>query len=96
MYPLGPVAHKPEASAMNIFDSHGRIDTGVDPATIPEDQRPQYDALVAAQIAGEAAETAEKIANDKVAECVRTYNTAVARIPKQTHTALVKEALGLV
>jgi hypothetical protein len=77
----------------NIFDGKGRIRTDV---RVPEDRRAQYDALVAAQLACERAEAAEKAADQKVAERVRIHDAAVARIPRQTHTALVKEALGLV
>jgi hypothetical protein len=76
----------------NIFDDKGRIRADVQ---VPEDRRPQYDALVAAQRACEQAESNEKAADQKVAERVRIHDAAVARIPRQTHTALVKEALGL-
>ncbi len=78
---------------MNIFDDRGRIRADVQ---VPDDRRPQYDALVAAQTACEAAETAEKIADQKVAECVRIHDQTVHRIPRQTHVELVKETFGLV
>jgi hypothetical protein len=76
----------------NIFDDKGRIRTDVQ---VPEDRRAAYDALVAAQLACETAESNEKAADQKVAERVRIHDAAVARIPRQTHTDLVKEALGL-
>jgi hypothetical protein len=77
----------------NIFDDKGRIRTDVQ---VPEDRRAQYDALVAAQRVCEQAEAAEKITDQKVANCVRVHSDAIARIPKQTHVSLVKEALNLV
>jgi hypothetical protein len=90
------LANNPEAQTMsNIFDSNGRINTGIDPQTIPEDRRSQYRALVVAHIASEAAEAAEKIADRKVADCVRVHDAALARVPRQSAVALVKEALGL-
>jgi hypothetical protein len=76
----------------NIFDDRGRIRTDVQ---VPKDRRAAYTALVAAQRACEQAESNEKAADQKVAERVRIRDAAVARIPRQTHTALVKEALGL-
>jgi hypothetical protein len=81
---------------MNIFDGKGRINTDIDLTTIPADRRAAYSALVAAQAACEQAESNERITDAKVANCVRVHDAAVARIPKQTHVALVKEALGLV
>jgi hypothetical protein len=80
---------------MNIFKANGQIDTGIDPQTIPADRRAAYSALVAAQAACEQAEANEKATDVKVAQCVRIHGDAMARIPRQTHTALVKEALGL-
>lgn len=80
---------------MNVFTSKGTIDTSIDPQMIPEDRRAQFVALAAAQTACEQADADEKAANDKVTECVRVHNETMARVPKQTHTALVKEALGL-
>ncbi len=81
---------------MNIFDRNGRIDTNLDPMLIPEDRRGAFVALVAAHIACESAETAEKAADKKVAECVKVHDAAVHRIPKQDITSLVKETFGLV
>jgi hypothetical protein len=77
----------------NIFDDRGRIRTDVQ---VPEDRRAAYDALVAAHLACEQAESNEKIADQKVTERVRIHDAALARIPKQTHVSLVKEALNLV
>jgi hypothetical protein len=77
----------------NIFDDRGRIRTDVQ---VPKDRRAAYTALVAAQLACEQAESNEKIADQKVAERVRIHDAALARIPKQTHVSLVKEALNLV
>jgi hypothetical protein len=76
----------------NIFDGKGRIRADV---LVPEDRRAQYDALVAAQRACEQAESNAKIADQKVANCVRVHSDAIARIPKQTHVSLVKETFNL-
>ena len=68
----------------NIFDCNGRINTGIDPQTIPDTRRAQYLALAAAQKQCEAAEADEKAANDKVAECVRIHDRAHAAMPRST------------
>ena len=81
---------------MNIFDERGRIRTDLDPMTIPEDRRGAFVALVAAHIACESAEAAERAADKNIAECVKVHDQAVHRIPKQTITSLVKETFNLV
>jgi hypothetical protein len=81
---------------MNIFKANGQIDTSIDPQTIPADRRAAFVALVTAAAAAEQAESNERITDAKVANCVRIHGDAMARIPKQTVTALVKETFGLV
>lgn len=66
----------------NIFDCNGRINTGIDPATVSEDRRAAYIGLCEAQIACDQAEADEKSANDKVAEAVRVHDHAHAALPK--------------
>lgn len=80
---------------MNIFTSKGTINTGIDPQTIPADRRGAFVALVTAQAACEQAEANERITGQKVADCVRIHDAAVAAIPKHTITALVKETFNL-
>lgn len=76
----------------NIFDDHGRIRTDVQ---VPEDRRAAYMSLVTARAACEQAEANEKATDQKVADCVRVHDAALARIPKQTITSLVKETFNL-
>lgn len=68
----------------NIFDCNGRIDTGMDPQTIPPDRRAQYLALATAQRECEQAESNEKAANDAVAEAVKTHDAAQAALPHRS------------
>jgi hypothetical protein len=69
---------------MNIFKSNGTINTDIDPSEIPEARRPQYVALVAAQMMTEQAESNEKVANDVVAEAVKVHDRAHATVPRST------------
>jgi hypothetical protein len=79
---------------MNIFGSRGRINPDIDPATIPEDRRRQYHALVAAQIMCEQAESNEKVANDAVAEAVKVHDRAHAALPRSTFLDEWKRMVG--
>lgn len=68
----------------NIFDCNGRINTGIDPATVSEDRRAAYIALAAAQRECERTESEQKTADEAVAECVRIHDRAQAALPKST------------
>lgn len=69
---------------MSIFDENGRIDTGIDPATIHPDRRDAYTALAAAQLACEEAESAQLAADKAVAEAVRIHDNANAALPRSS------------
>lgn len=71
-------------SMTDIFESNGRINTGIDPQTIPPIRRDAFIALCEAQIACERAEADEKSANDKIAELVKAHDRALAALPKRT------------
>ena len=68
----------------DIFLPSGRINTDLDPATIAPVRRATYAALREAQTVCERAEADEKAANDKVAECVRIHDHALAALPRRT------------
>jgi hypothetical protein len=67
---------------MSIFDSSGRINPDIDPASISPDRRSQYVALASAQRECERADSELKAANDAVVECVREHDHAQAALPK--------------
>ncbi len=67
-----------------IFDGNGRVNTDLDPQTIPEERRSQYIALAAAQVACDRAEADEKSANEAVAELVKACDRAHAALPRST------------
>jgi len=79
---------------MNIFKSNGTINTDIDPSEIPEARRPQYNALVAAQIMTEQAESNEKVANETVAEAVRVHDRAHAAVPRSSFLDEWKRMVG--
>jgi hypothetical protein len=78
----------------DIFESNGRINTGIDPATIPPIRRAAYTALRDAQIACEQAEADEKSANETVAALVRAHDCAQAALPKTTFMDLWRQSRG--
>jgi hypothetical protein len=79
---------------MNIFKSNGTINTDIDPSEIPEARRPQYNALVAAQIMTEQAESNEMAANEAVAEAVRVHDRAHAAVPRSSFLDEWKRMVG--
>jgi hypothetical protein len=68
----------------NIFNGDGRVSIDIDPMTIHPDRRAQYFALAAAQAACDQAEAELRIADEKVAECVRIHDRAHAAMPRST------------
>jgi hypothetical protein len=79
---------------MSIFDDNGRINTGIDPATIHPDRRDAYTALAAAQIACEQAEADEKSANEAVVELMKAHDRAHAAIPRESFLDLWRASRG--
>jgi hypothetical protein len=89
------MAHQPKGKSMsNIFKSNGQIDTDIDPASIPEDRRAAFNALISAQAACEQAESNEKTANDAVAEAVKVHDRAHAAVPRSTFLDEWKRSVG--
>jgi hypothetical protein len=78
----------------NIFDCNGRINTGIDPATVSEDRRAAYIALRDAQLACEEAEASEKSANEAVAELVKAHGRAHAAMPRESFMDLWRQSRG--
>ena len=68
----------------DIIDSRGRVNTDIDPATIPPDRRAQFVALVNAQALSDTAESSLKIADEAVAAAVKEHDRAHAAVPVST------------
>lgn len=78
----------------DIFSDMGRINTEIDPATIPPIRRDAFIALREAQIACERAEADEKSANYAVAEAVKVHDRAHAALPRSTFLDEWKRSRG--
>jgi hypothetical protein len=73
-----------KSSMTDIFESNGRVNTDIDPATIAPVRRPAYTALREAQIVCERAEADEKSANGAVTELIKAHDRALAALPRRT------------
>lgn len=71
---------------IDIFDSRGMLRHDLDQIaeTVPADRRPQFDALVEAIRAGEAAEAKLKAADAAITEASRRHQDAIANTPRRT------------
>jgi hypothetical protein len=78
----------------DIFESNGRVNTGIDPQNIHPDRRSQYVALVDAQLMTEQAEANQKAADDAVVEAVCIHDQARAAQPRTSFMDLWRQSRG--
>jgi len=78
----------------DIFSDNGRVNTDINPQTIPPIRREAFIALRDAQLECERAEADEKSANEAVAELVKAHDRAHAAIPRESFLDLWRASRG--